>query len=98
LQPLIELAQARGEGRLPRLMTTLERTRLLITLSSDKNGNVTGTLTIPGRVIGVIPDNLACVEISWTNTTLNFSGQTVPIVDVSQQFDSTGSFCNSPFP
>jgi DNA replication protein DnaC len=26
----IDLAQARGEGRLPRLMTTLERTRLLI--------------------------------------------------------------------
>ena len=25
-----DLAQARGEGRLPRLMTTLERTRLLI--------------------------------------------------------------------
>jgi hypothetical protein len=62
-------------------------------LISDKNGQVSGTLTIPGIVGARIPDDLACVQVSWTQVTLTFAGQAVALPDVSGQFDSTGSFC-----
>jgi len=63
------------------------------TLTSAKNGNVSGTLTIPGTLTAVIPDNLACAQVSWTQITLTFNGQAVTLPDVSRQFDSTGSAC-----
>jgi hypothetical protein len=48
---------------------------------------------IPGTVTALIPDNLACVQVSWTQITLTFNGQTVALPDISRQFDSTGSAC-----
>jgi hypothetical protein len=63
------------------------------TLTSDKNGNVTGTLTIPGQIDASIPDNRACVQVSWLLITLTIGSITVALPDVSDQFDSTGSFC-----
>jgi hypothetical protein len=68
--------------------------RTTATLTSDKNGHVTGTLTFPGDVQGSIPDNLACAQVSWTQITLTFGSQSVALPDVSGQFDSTGSFCH----
>lgn len=74
--------------------TTLQLSQANPTLSSDKNGQVSGTLTIPGLITASLPDNLACIKLSWTQVTLTFNGQTVALPDVSRQFDSTGTFCS----
>jgi hypothetical protein len=63
------------------------------TITSNKNGNVSGTLVIPGVVNASIPDDLLCVRVAWTKITLTFNGQTAPLPDLSREFDSTGSVC-----
>ena len=69
------------------------------TLTSAKNGHVTGTLTFPGDLQGVmIENNFVCAQVSWTLITLTFGSQSVALPDVSGQFDSTGSFVPSPAP
>jgi hypothetical protein len=62
-------------------------------LTSDKNGHVTGTLTIPGDINATIPDNSACARVSWKLIKLTFGSESVALPDVSGKFDSTGSFC-----
>ena len=64
------------------------------TLTSDKNGQVSGTLAIPGVINATIPDNLTCIRLSWTEVKLTYNGQTVALPDVSRQFDSNGSSCS----
>jgi len=63
------------------------------TLTSDKNGNVTGTLTIPGSIDASTPGS-ECVQVSWTDITLTIGSLTVHLPDVVGQYDSTGSFCS----
>jgi hypothetical protein len=65
------------------------------TLTSDKNGQVSGALVIPASINASFPDAPACVQAEWTQITLTFNGQTVALPDVvSGGFDSTGSFCS----
>ena len=64
------------------------------TLTSDKNGQVSGTLAIPGVINATIPDNRACIRYSWTQVTLTINGQAVALPDVTRQFDSNGSSCS----
>jgi hypothetical protein len=72
---------------------TTEQFLTTATLTSDKNGQVTGTLTIPGDINGTIPDNSACARVSWKLIKLTFGNKSVALPDVSGEFDSTGSVC-----
>lgn len=64
------------------------------TLTSQKNGQLTGTLTIPGEV-DASADGSECVQMSWSAITLTVGGLAVNLPTVSNQYDSTGSACGS---
>jgi hypothetical protein len=64
------------------------------TLTSDKNGNVSGTLTLPATLSTVVTGGGSeCVIVSWTNITLTAGGVTASVPDLSRQYDSTGTAC-----
>jgi hypothetical protein len=62
------------------------------TLTVNGTGQATGTLTIPLEVDASTTGN-ECVQVSWTNITLTVGGTTFNVAPVSNQYDSTGSFC-----
>jgi len=68
---------------------------LVATLTSDKNGHVTGTLTIPGA-IDITGAASMCARVSWTLITLTFGSQSVALPDVSDQFNTPGASCPPP--
>lgn len=64
------------------------------TLTSQKNGQLTGALTIPAEV-DASSDGSECVQMSWSGITLTVGGLTANLPTVSNQYDSTGSACAS---
>jgi hypothetical protein len=89
-QACVESACATASARLSVDLSVLGNTSAMLT--SDENGNVTGTLTIPSN-LSTSPITLTCAQASWTLITFTFGSQTVTLPDVLRQFDSTGSAC-----
>jgi hypothetical protein len=63
------------------------------TLTSDAHGQVTASLTIPAN-LAASTDGSECVQMSWTSISLTVGTIVVNVPDVSNAYDSTGSFCS----
>lgn len=68
------------------------------TLSSDKNGNVTGTMTLPAEIdVSTPPGSMACAYVDWTGITLTVGSISVNLPDVTGKYDNSGgSLCAFP--
>lgn len=71
--------------------TATESTGEPVTLSSDKNGNVSGTLTLSAdTTVDSSPAGTACAYIDWTGITLTVGSTTVNLPDVTRKYDNSG--------
>lgn len=63
------------------------------TLSSNKNGQVTGSLTLPIQIDFSNLPNL-CLQVLWNQITLTVGTLSVNLPDVNGQYDASGSACS----
>ncbi len=61
-------------------------------LTANEKGSATGTLTVPGELAASSTSD-QCVQVSWSDITLTIGSQTFNVPGVSDEYDSTGSFC-----